>query len=47
VAALPPVVPFTDQVTAVFEVLATVAVNCTGGSPGRTLGAGGLMATLG
>jgi hypothetical protein len=47
VAALPPTVPLTDQVTAVFDVPATVAVNCNGGSPGRTLDAGGFSVTLG
>ena len=39
---LPPAVPFTDQVTAVFDVPETVAVNCRAGSPGRTLVAAGL-----
>ena len=29
--ALPPAIPFTDQVTAVFDVPVTVAVNCSGG----------------
>jgi len=30
VAALPPATPFTSQVTAVFDVLAMLAVNCCG-----------------
>jgi hypothetical protein len=47
VAALPPTVPFTDQLTALLEAFATVAVNCTGGSPGRTFDAAGLITTLG
>ena len=45
--ALPPAIPFTDQVTAVFDVPIIVAVNCRTGSPGRTLDAAGLTDTLG
>jgi hypothetical protein len=45
--ALPPAVPLTDQLTAVFDVPVTVAVNCKAGSPGRTFEAAGLSAMLG
>ena len=44
---LPPATPATDQVTAVFDVPVTAAVNCIAGSPGRTLAVAGLTDTLG
>src|SRR5271155_3726219 len=44
---LPPVIPFTDHVSAVCDVPVTVAVNCNAGSPGRTLAISGLSATPG
>ena len=42
---LPPAVPFTCQVTAVFDVLATVAINCRG-DPAGTLAMLGEMLTV-
>ena len=42
---LPPAVPLTDQMTAVSEVPVTASVNCSVGSPGRTLTAAGLTVT--
>ena len=44
--ALPPATPFTDHVTAVFDVPLTVAVNCVAGSPGRAVAVAGVSATL-
>src|ERR1700722_20146059 len=45
--ALPPATPFTDQLTAVFEVPVTVAANCKDASPGRAVAAAGLTDTAG
>src|SRR3984957_11195829 len=45
--ALPPATPFTDQLTAVFEVPVTVAANCKGASPGRAVAVDGLTETAG